>query len=72
MDARKAYESAAVGETKLVTCKGGGHDALARFQNEVAYLDNLEAEGRIRIGERLHESTSGHRYMDRVRFIKLN
>lgn len=71
MDAREAYETASVGQTKVAACTSSKLDFLNRFQNEVAYLENLENEGRVRLGKPHRESISGLRLVDSVSFTKL-
>jgi len=68
---RFVYDNTPVNSSGTYQCSGTAPGELARFQNEVAELENLELEGRIRIDERHRESFSGYRYVDTVRFMRL-
>jgi hypothetical protein len=68
---RFVYDNTPVSSSGTYQCSGTAPAELARFQNEVAELENLEQEGHIRIDERHRESFSGYRYVDVVRFTRL-
>jgi len=68
---RDVYENTPVNSSRTHRCSGTAPDVLLRFQNEVAELEILAQEGRIRIDDRHPENSSGHRYVDSVRFTRL-
>lgn len=68
---QSTYQNTPINGSATYPCLGTAPDVLARFQNEVAELQNLEEEHRIRIEDLHRESFTGHRYVDIVRFTRL-
>lgn len=78
MLAKTTYDATAVGGVGTMTLAGlvsvgSGPDesGYERFAAEVTSLEALEREGKVRIDDRHRESTTGHRHIDMVRFIRL-
>ncbi|WP_166485924.1 hypothetical protein [Rhodoferax ferrireducens] len=73
MLARKTYDATAIGAAGTMTYGGasqmdGGYE---RFATHIADLEAMEANGMVRIEYRHHESGTGDRHVDLVRFTRL-
>ena len=68
--ARKNYEKTAVGSVGGATVSSIRFE-LDAFQTVVAEFDDLENAGMIEFVEKHHETQSGHRYVDAVKFKRL-
>lgn len=78
MIANKVYESTAIGKVGTMTYGGqvsvGAQDnesGYQRFAAQVAELEMMESKGLLSIDERHHESSTGNRNIDLVRFTRL-
>lgn len=71
--AKNAYLATPVGDVGTIAY-GGSTNGLAeyeRFANEVAVLEGMEDQRVIEITFRHHESQTGHRFVDIVKFTRL-
>lgn len=78
MLAKTTYEATAVGGVGTMTLTGlvsvgssPDESGYERFAAEVASLEALERDGKVRIDDRHRESATGHRHLDMVRFTRL-
>lgn len=78
MLATKIYEATSIGAVGSMTMSGlvsvgvkADESGYERFAVEVAELEALEAEGKVRIDSRHRESATGRHYVDMVRFTRL-
>lgn len=78
MLATKAYEETAIGAIGTMTFGGlisvgvsADDSGYERFATEVAALEEMERDGRVQIESRHHESSTGARHVDMVRFTRL-
>lgn len=78
MLAQKTYDATAVGAIGTMTYGGmiavgraADDSGYERFASFVADLEVMEAKGLVRIESRHHESQTGQRHIDQVRFTRL-
>lgn len=78
MLAEKTYEATPVGGVGTMTLAGlisvgssADESGYERFAAEVASLEAMERDGKVRIQTRHQESGTGHHYVDIVRFTRL-
>lgn len=78
MLAKKTYDATAVGSVGTMTLAGlvsvgssPDESGYERFAAEVASLEALEREGKVRIDNMHQESGTGRRHVDIVRFTRI-
>lgn len=78
MLAKKTFDATSIGSMGTMTMSslvsvGASADesGYERFAAEVAVLEEMEQQGKLRIDYRHQESSTGKRYVDLVRFTRL-
>lgn len=78
MLAKKTFDATAIGGIGTMTMSslvsvgvGADESGYERFAAEVAQLEAMEQQGKVRVEFRHQESSTGKRYVDLVRFTRL-
>ncbi len=70
--AKKVVEKTVIGETGTIGPDSHSEEHLERFHDVVKQFDSLEKQGQLKISYKHKESSTGNKYVDLIKFVRLN
>lgn len=70
--AKEAYENCAIGATAYICPDPARGEKVENFQDVIIVAEAMQADSKIAIQEVHHESQTGYRLIDAIRFVRLS